>query len=399
MMIGARMTLLLVDDEEGIRTVLSALLEDMGYDVVTASGGREALAVFREKRPPLVMTDIKMAGMDGITLLKELKALSPEVEVLMLTGHGDMDLAVTSLRFGAGDFLNKPVSDEALEVALNRARERIALREALRRHTEELEELVAERTRELIRSERFAAVGETAATLAHAIKNIAGALEGTMYVLEKGIELNRREHLEEGWSMIRADIARLYALAVGLLDLGRPLKLEFRPTVPGRLARQVLELVARKAGEAGVRLELLDEAGNSPVSLAEESVHQCLLNLVLNSLESFGFIDAAFLPGHGVPAGAETARPPAAPAVSVKVAWELKENGEKVLCYTVSDNGPGMPDWMEANPGESLQSGKKTGSGIGLFATRRITREIGAELRLMTRPGEGTSAMLLLPCV
>ena len=421
-MSGASVPLLLVDDEEGIRIVLSALLEDMGYKVTTAADGDEALAIFRKTLPPLVVTDIKMSGMDGIVLLKELKRISPGVEVLMLTGHGDMELAVTSLRFGAGDFLNKPVSADALEVALNRAKERMALREALRRHTEDLEKLVEERTRELVRSERFAAVGETAAGLAHAIKNIAGALEGTMYVLEKAIEQNNREHLEEGWQVIRADISRLYDLSMGMLDLGRPLRLDFRPVVPGDLARKVLELMGTKAREAGVRLEIADEGGREPVLMAEEPMHQCLLNLVLNALEAFepGSFDSG-VPGFGtfglgagtseaLESGLSFFAPPGVspqagedgsrrepPVVIVTVAWEENPRGKSSLYYAVCDNGPGIPDDMRENLGESFRSGKKGGSGIGLFATRRIVHEMGGELRFTTQVGQGTEARLLLP--
>ena len=150
-------SLLLVDDEEGIRLVMSMLLKDMGYAVSTASKGDEALTLYKERRPAIVISDIKMPGMDGIALLKEIKKFDPDAEVLLLTGHGDMELAVAGLRNGAGDFLNKPASDAALDVALERARRRITMREALRRHTEELEDLVARRTAELVQSERFAA--------------------------------------------------------------------------------------------------------------------------------------------------------------------------------------------------------------------------------------------------
>ena len=384
-------SLLLVDDEDGIRIVLSALLADMGYAVRVASGGEEALELFKASRPAIVMTDIKMPGMDGIGLLREIKALDPAAEVLMLTGHGDMELAVTSLRLGAGDFLNKPVSEQALEVALDRAKERIALREALRRHTEELEALVAERTGELIRTERFAAVGETAAGLAHAIKNIAGALDGTMYVLEKGLELGKREYLEEGWQMIRSDIARLHRLAVAMLELGRPVRHDPREADPAAVARSVLALAASRAGEADARLELADEAASGPVYMPEEAVHQCLLNLVLNALESF---DAPGLPGAAAGPGTErlvTVR------ITLEGGREIGASGGRRLCYRVVDTGPGFPEAPGERPEQAFQSGKEAGSGIGLFATRKIAHEIGAELRFAARPGGGTECALLLP--
>ena len=371
--------LLLVDDEEGILTVLSALLEDMGYSVITAASGRKALDLFTTLTPPLVVTDIKMPGMDGITLLKRIKETAKGAEVIMLTGHGDMDLAVESLRHGAGDFLNKPVSDAALEVALDRAKQRIAMRETLRRHTEELEQLVEQRSRELLESERFAAVGETAASLAHTIKNIAGALEGTMFVLEKGLELNKREYFEQGWQMVRADITRLRNLAVGLLELGRPRPLHAAPCDPDQPAREVAELAAIRADGARTRLELSLEAGPAPFLMDSQAVHHCLLNLVLNAID----------------ACAESDRPPEERLVRLRSRRTTAADGSPRVIYSVEDNGPGMQGNLEADLA-GFHSDKKEGSGIGLFSTRKTAREMGAELHFSEREGEGVTVDLTL---
>ena len=78
-------SILLVDDEEGIRKVLGILLADMGYQVHMAANGNEALRAFEKLRPPIVLTDIKMPEMDGIELLRHLKQISPETEVIMIT--------------------------------------------------------------------------------------------------------------------------------------------------------------------------------------------------------------------------------------------------------------------------------------------------------------------------
>ena len=119
---------LLVDDEAGIRKVLGIALADSGYEVTTAENGEAALSLFRELKPPIVLTDIKMPDMDGIELLQHIKAESPDTEVIMFTGHGDMELAIKSLKYDATDFVTKPINDEILEIALKRARERIHLR-------------------------------------------------------------------------------------------------------------------------------------------------------------------------------------------------------------------------------------------------------------------------------
>ncbi len=142
-------TILLVDDEEDIREVLSISLMDAGYTVHTAENGEEGLATFREVRPPVVLTDIKMPGMDGIELLRRIKAEDPETEVIMITGHGDMDLAIRSFKDEAVDFITKPIDVDALQVSVNRAREKILIRQKLAEYTHHLESLAFEKSRQL----------------------------------------------------------------------------------------------------------------------------------------------------------------------------------------------------------------------------------------------------------
>ena len=117
--------ILLIDDEADILRVLSMSLRADGYEVVTALSGEEGLAVFEKESPDLVLTDIKMPGMDGIEVLKRIKSLSDEPEVIIITGHGDIDSAIEALQFGASDFINKPVRDKALAISLKRALEKI----------------------------------------------------------------------------------------------------------------------------------------------------------------------------------------------------------------------------------------------------------------------------------
>lgn len=170
--------LLLVDDEAGIRKVLGISLSDIGYTVFTAENGEEALKIFRKETPLIVLSDIKMPGMDGIELLRTIKHENPDTEVIMITGHGDMDLAIKSLKFRAIDFVTKPINDDVLEIALNRANEKILMRQQLRDYTENLEALVREKSAKLIEVERQVAVGQAVEGLSSAMRDIAGDLEG-----------------------------------------------------------------------------------------------------------------------------------------------------------------------------------------------------------------------------
>ena len=147
--------LLIIDDEEGIRKVLTLSLASDGYDVLAAATGEEGIEVFKKESPSIILTDIKMPGMDGIEVLKQIKELNTDAEVIMITGHGDMDSAIESLKLDASDFLNKPIKDEALSIALKRAEQRIAIRKKLESYTDDLERMVRIATEEVKRRAEF----------------------------------------------------------------------------------------------------------------------------------------------------------------------------------------------------------------------------------------------------
>jgi len=147
--------LLLIDDEEINVRVLSMSLRSDGYEVFTATSGAEGLEIFDREKPDIVITDIKMPGMDGIEVLKRVKAHDPDTEVIIITGHGDIDNAIEALKYGASDFINKPIRDEVLAIALSRAEEKVAIHKKLKAHTTELKRTVDIATRELRRKSSF----------------------------------------------------------------------------------------------------------------------------------------------------------------------------------------------------------------------------------------------------
>ena len=132
--------ILVVDDEASARSGLEKLLRQSGYVVDTAKDGKEALAVAAEHPPEVVVTDLKMPEMDGMTLLGKLRESDRDLPVIVATAFGDVSSAVAAMRAGASDYLTKPIDFEALLVAIERARERRALRveaENLRRQLRE----------------------------------------------------------------------------------------------------------------------------------------------------------------------------------------------------------------------------------------------------------------------
>jgi two-component system, NtrC family, sensor kinase len=146
---------LVIDDEAGIRKVLSIALSDAGCEVITASDGKEGLRLCMETSPQIVLTDIRMPGMNGLDLLRTLKAEEGDKEVIVITGFGDMDLAIRALQLDASDFITKPIHNDALMVALKRAKERYLTRKDLHDYTSLMEERWITTAEELARTFNF----------------------------------------------------------------------------------------------------------------------------------------------------------------------------------------------------------------------------------------------------
>jgi two-component system, NtrC family, nitrogen regulation response regulator NtrX len=120
-------SVLIVDDEEGIRETLSGILQDEGYNVITAGSGENALIILKEQNPDLVLLDVWLSGIDGIETMQEIKKTNPELPVVIISGHGNIELAVKATREGAYDFLEKPLSLERVLLVAKRALEKRTL--------------------------------------------------------------------------------------------------------------------------------------------------------------------------------------------------------------------------------------------------------------------------------
>ena len=114
-------SILIVDDEPSILQSLSGLLSDEGFEVMTAANGYEALQKIETEAPDLVLLDIWMPGLDGIETLKEIKTSYPNVQVIIITGHGTIETAVQATKLGAYDFIEKPLSIDKVIVSINNA--------------------------------------------------------------------------------------------------------------------------------------------------------------------------------------------------------------------------------------------------------------------------------------
>jgi two-component system nitrogen regulation response regulator NtrX len=137
--------ILVVDDEQSILAVLKGILEDEGYGTILAASGEEALSVLNERSCDLVLLDIWLPGKDGVAILREIKKGHPRLPVVMMSGHGTIETAVTSTKLGAYDFIEKPLSLEKTVLVVRHALEQDRLHrenEALRRSMEESAEIL-----------------------------------------------------------------------------------------------------------------------------------------------------------------------------------------------------------------------------------------------------------------
>ena len=116
---------LVIDDETATLTMFRLFLNAYGYTVLTAENGDTGLRLVHEHRPDIVFTDLKMPGTDGFEVLKQIKKAASRTEVIVISGHGDMDHVIRALNLDATDFINKPIARTALDAALRRAEARL----------------------------------------------------------------------------------------------------------------------------------------------------------------------------------------------------------------------------------------------------------------------------------
>ncbi|MDX2509244.1 MAG: response regulator [Desulfobacterales bacterium] len=235
--------ILLVDDEEGIRKVLGITLSDSGYKVLMAENGQEAFRIFKTESPPIVMTDIKMPGMDGIELLKNIKRLNPDTEVIMITGHGDMDLAIESLKHEATDFITKPINDDIMEIALKKAHNNIIIRKKLMEYTQNLEALLLEKS---ALQDRLSSLGLRISSISHGIKGLLTGLDGGMYLLESGLGKKNHNQTKDGWEIVKQMVDRIRKMVLDILFYAKERELKTEKVDVLRFTRDVASIVEPK---------------------------------------------------------------------------------------------------------------------------------------------------------
>jgi response regulator RpfG family c-di-GMP phosphodiesterase len=197
--------ILIVDDELSVRELLTEGLETFGYRTRMAAGADAAYRMIQEEQPHLVLSDIDMPGKTGLELLDQVKKLNPDIEVVMVTGVIDADIAINSIRQGATDYVTKPFNLEEVRIVVDRTLEKRRLVLENRAYQQELEIKVEERTREL---------REKKQEVERLYGELQESYESTLQALVTALDFRDNETHGHSWRVV--EYAMLVACKLGL---------------------------------------------------------------------------------------------------------------------------------------------------------------------------------------
>jgi signal transduction histidine kinase len=365
--------ILIVDDEADIRDVLAVSLKDMGCRTVEAENAKRAFEMLTETHPDIVVTDIKMPGGDGIELLRKIKHESPETEVVMITGHGDMNLAIRSLKYDATDFITKPISVDALEIAIKRTLRKIAMRRQLQKYTRSLEQLVQEKSR---LQDHLASLGLMIGSISHGLKGLLTSLDGGLYLVSSGLKKQDPACIEEGCKAARETAGRIRKMVLDILYYAKERKLK-KTTLPAvDFAEQLVRLIRPRIDDETIRLTCRFDSGAGSMAVDVDYLQAALVNILDNAR------DACLK---------DTRRP------THRIDFSMVAVKDEIV-FTIADDGIGMDgDTCDQIFNLFYSTKESKGTGLGLFITQRIVSQHGGTLAVISRPGEGARFKVSIP--
>lgn len=365
---------LLVDDEADFLESLGQRLSLRGLPVRTAASGTRALEIIDSERIDVVVLDVRMPGMDGIECLRRIKEGHPQIEVVMLTGHADLESSLEGMRFGFFDYLTKPVRLEMLvekiQEAFKRGRgEQVGGRETF---TDKLQQ-------HMIVADRLASLGELAGSIAHEINNPLAVISESAGWLRSRLERQDisdeelRTSVDRALTKIESAVDRAARISQNFLRFSRGPDTVARSLDLGDLAAEVRELMLRPAVAANIEIgvERAPE-GDSIVVTDPYQLRQVMLNLVTNALHAIerdGRLDIVI------------------------------DGGPTEASIAVVDTGPGIAEDHIEHIFEPFFTTKKEGhgTGLGLAVSRGIVEKLGGRLEVENRPGSGCTFRVVLP--
>lgn len=373
--------LLIVDDEKTILGFLKTILQK-DFEVFPANDGAEALMIFDKHHFDLVLTDIRMPGIDGLQLLRTIKKLSPNCEVLLMTGFADTHVAINALNEGAFALITKPLKTEMLLQRLNHAG-------AVIQHHENQEKVLKEMKSELIMqslfTQRLSALAAMAGGIAHEMHQPLsgiGLYATTLQnmVTEKNtVDVN---YLLETLKKINAQVDRAAKVIEHMKEFSSGESSEEIVTLNLKGAiEKSLELFNVQLQKHGIELRM-DVPPELHIKANANRFEQVIINLTSNARHSL----------------IEKSQKLKKTDWDKQIHIQSREEKDKIL-IDVIDRGMGVPKELRKNLFEPFVTGKKKtkGSGLGLAICKRILMDFDADIELLKTGSEGSTFRMNFP--
>jgi signal transduction histidine kinase len=368
-----QISILVVDDEEDIREVLDIALTDIGYTVFLAENGEKAMDIFTSERPDIVITDIKMPVMDGIELLRRIKRENTETEVLMITGHGDMDLTISSLKNEAMDFITKPVNVDILEIAVEKAIEKIVSRQMLTEYTQKLELLILEKSN---LADHLASLGLMIGTISHNIKGLLTSLDGGIYVARSGVKSQNNQTVDEGLSLLEQAVDRIKKMIMDILLYAKERKLNCTTIDAKEFVEQIKTTIGLKLKGTQIGFSCNDDSMPQTIFFDREFMLAALINILDNAIDA---------------CKEDTTKK------DHEIRFELLQEKDQLILQ-IHDNGCGMDIQTKEKIFNLFFSSKSTkGTGFGLYISNSIVKQHGGTIEATSIKGKETHFKIILP--
>src|SRR5581483_340135 len=392
-----RRTLLIVDDEEGPRQSLRVVFKD-DYNLLLASSGPRALELAKQHRINAAVLDIRMQGMSGTELLEKLKAIQPNIEVIMLTAYETVDTVRQALRLGACDYLNKPFDIATIRKAVATAMERYSLADEVRSNNEKLAALQAELHDQKLQEEISRTRGEIYASIIHDINGPLTIMSGFIQIINQRISESKRLEGED-MEMVKDRLRRITRQVCNCIEISHRYLSFMRqqPKGPARVGvHQILEdlreLLNVHPSKGDNTLAIHNVPQGIELEINGTDLIQILLNLAINALQATPEPHTVEISGKLIESPVDLSALQDGPTDRLLHA-EALINTPPLLQLTVRDDGPGIPAEVLPKIFQPYFTTKPAGkgTGLGLAIVHRLLKEASGFMHLHSEPGKGAA--------
>ena len=399
----SRPTLLIVDDEEGPRQSLRVVFKE-DYNLLLASDGIRAIELAKQNRIDAAVLDIRMTGMSGIELLEKLKAVDPNIEVIMLTAYETIDTIRQALRLGACDYLNKPFDITTIRNAVANAIERRTLSDEIRNNNRKLAALQAELQNHKLQEEISRTRGEIYASIIHDINGPLTIISGFIQIITQRIG-DAREIVGEDLDIVKDRLKRITRQVSNCIEISqRYLSFLRQQSSPGGRVRvnQVLtdleELLKAHPSSHNHLLRVHQLPEDVSMQINGTDLMQILLNLAINAFQSTTQSHSVEISARFLSQPLDVSQLKDGPSDQVQNRDEFRNSAPMVL-LRVQDNGPGIPSDLLHKIFEPYFTTKTEGkgTGLGLSIVVRLVKEAHGLIHIHSKLSEGTAFQIYLP--